>query len=115
MLKIYKDDLFYHFAIYEEGYATTKENEISYGISYDIETERFVLMNGRRNLSKDSAEVPLYELVFNEKNILQKMKKKIKRRIKFLNKKTSQILTQSDFLIIVLLQEIEKYEKELNL
>lgn len=111
MLRILKGSEDYYFALYEEiskkGYL--EQRTISYGLKYDVEAKRFSLINGYYLNIK---EIDIYELVFNEKNILEEIKKKIKRRIKFLNKKTSQILTQSDFLFILLEQEIEKYEKE---
>ena len=112
MLKILKGSENYYFALYEEiskkGYL--EQRTISYGLKYDVETKRFSLINGYYLNLK---EIDMYELIFNEKNILEEIKKKIKRRIKFLNKKTNQILTQSDFLFILLEQEIEKYEKEI--
>ena len=117
MLKIFKrkDKNSYLISIYEE---TIKDNyydgEIAYyGLEYHRNEKRIALMNGWLLNGKEYIRpLELYELSFDEKNVLEELKKKIKRRIKFLNKKTSQILTQSDFLFILLKQEIEKYEKE---
>lgn len=117
MLKIFKrkDKNSYLISIYEE---TIKDNyydgEIAYyGLKYYRNEKRIALMNGwLLNMNEYIRPLELYELSFDEKNVLEELKKKAKRRRKFLNKKTSQILTQSDFLFILLEQEIEKYEKE---
>lgn len=119
MLKIFKrkDYNEYLFSIYEEKIKDNYyQNEIAYyGLRYIKNEKRIILLNGHLlNRNEYVNQVPLYELAFNDNNIFKEIKKKIKRRIKFLNKKTSQILSQSDFLIIVLLQEIEKCEKELK-
>lgn len=118
MLKIFKrkDYNEYLFSIYEEKIKDNYyQNEIAYyGLRYIKNEKRIILLNGHLlNRNEYVNQVPLYELAFNDNNIFKEIKK-IKRRIKFLNKKTSQILSQSDFLIIVLLQEIEKCEKELK-
>lgn len=117
MLKIFKrkDENNYLISIYEEKINDRYyDNETAYyGLEYIRNEKRIALINGWL-LDKNEYVRPLelYELSFDEKNVLEELKKKIKRRIRFLNKKTNQILTQSDFLFILLEQEIEKYEKE---
>lgn len=119
MLKIFKDNNKnnYLFIIYKE---IIKKNYYEgktayYGLEYHRNEKRISLTNGwLLDENKYIKPLELYELVFNDNNILKEIKRKIKRKIKFLNKKTNQILTQSDFLFILLLQEIEKYEKEIK-
>lgn len=119
MLKIFKrkDGNNYLLSIYEEKIndAYYGNETAYYGLEYLRNEKRTSLVNGWL-LDKNEYVRPLelYELSFDEKNVLEELKKKIKRRMRFLNKKTNQILTQSDFLIIVLEREIEQYQKELN-
>lgn len=109
MLKIYKLNERYFFVLHE-----IKKSLKYLGIEYNKKLNEFNTFDFHDiDAKKEIKKIDDYEIFFCEKNILNKINKKLKGRIKYLNS-INDNLSRDDFLLIFLNQEIEKYKEKIG-